>query len=145
MKPRVRNRLDLVRVLHCCNIYHVIHLLLETVCPNVCIVKLKVLWRLFDWDRVQSRRIFTTEIFRLLLIFCFRNHYSLPLSTLDGIDWPGLAWSIHYPDTIMLVISWNGSHNHKHRIRYTFDVLWLSSKVKIKVTIIHFYEKNVIA
>ena len=65
----------------------------------------------------MPRRLTRTDTFRLLWIFCFRNHYFTPLSTWDGMFRPGLAcadcagWSgsIHYADPIMLVFSWNGS------------------------------------
>ena len=35
------------------------------------------------------RRLTRTDFFRLLWIFCFRNHYSIPLSPWDGICRPG--------------------------------------------------------
>ena len=48
-------------------------------------------------------------------MFCFKNHYSIPLSPYDGMCRPGLAcvsWSgtIHYAESILLVFSWNGSN-----------------------------------
>ena len=44
----------------------------------------------------MPRRLTWTDTFRLLWIFCFRNHYSIPLSSWDGMCRPGLAcagWS----------------------------------------------------
>ena len=62
--------------------------------------------------------------FCLLWIFCFRNHYSLPLSPCDGMcrpgldfaDCAGLSGSIHYAESIMLVFSWNGSYLYKIKV-----------------------------
>ena len=63
-------------------------------------------------------RILTqTDTFHLMLIFCFRNHYTMLLSPWDGMCRPGLACadcagrsgSIHYAESITLVFSWNGS------------------------------------
>ena len=64
------------------------------------------------------RRLTRIDTFCLLWIFCFRNHYSLPLLLWDGMCRSGLAcadcagWSgsIHYAESIMLVLSWNGSY-----------------------------------
>ena len=57
----------------------------------------------------MPRRLTRIDTFRLLWIFCFRNHYSIPLSTWNGMCRPGLAcadcagWSgsIHYAEAIM--------------------------------------------
>ena len=65
-------------------------------------------------------RLTRTDTFRLLWIFCFMNHYSIPLSPWDGMYRPGLAWadcagwswSIHYAESIMLVFLWNSSYIH---------------------------------
>ena len=59
----------------------------------------------------MPRRLIRTDSFRLMWIFCYRNHYSIPLSPWDGMSRPGsvcadsAGWSgsIHYADAIMLV------------------------------------------
>ena len=56
------------------------------------------------------RRLTRADTFRLLWIFCFRNHYSILLSPWDGMRRPGLAcadcagWSgsIHSAETTIL-------------------------------------------
>ena len=58
----------------------------------------------------MPQRLTRTDTVSLLCIFCFRNHYSIPLSTWDRMSRPGLAcvdcagWSgsIHYAESIML-------------------------------------------
>ena len=63
-------------------------------------------------------RLTRTDTFHLLWIFCFRHHYSIPVSPWDGMCRPGLAcadcagWSgsIHYEEVIMLVFSRDGSY-----------------------------------
>ena len=62
-------------------------------------------------------RLTRTKTFRLLWIFCFRNHYSIPLPPWDGMCrlgsvrayYAGWSGSIHYKKAIMLVFSWDGS------------------------------------
>ena len=59
------------------------------------------------------RRLTRRDTLSLLWIFCSRNHYTIPLSTWDGMCLPRLAYadcegwsgSIHYADAIMLVFS----------------------------------------
>ena len=61
-------------------------------------------------------RLIWADTFRLLWMFYFRSHYSIPLSY--GLCRPRLAcadcacWSVsvHYAEAIMLVFSWNGSY-----------------------------------
>ena len=69
----------------------------------------------------MPRTLTRKDSFRLLGIFCFGNHYSIPLSTpCDGICLPGLAWavcagwcgSINHAETILLVFSCNGSYTY---------------------------------
>ena len=55
----------------------------------------------------MPRRLTRSDTFRLLWIFCLRNHCSIPLSPWDGMCRTGLAcagWSglIHYAESIML-------------------------------------------
>ena len=61
----------------------------------------------------MPRRLIRADTFRLLWIFCFRNHYYIPLSSWEGMcrsrsvctDCAGWSWTIHYANTIMLVFS----------------------------------------
>ena len=61
----------------------------------------------------MPHRLTRTDTFHLLLIFCFRNHFSIPLSPGDWMCWPrlacadctGLSWSIYYAESIMSVFS----------------------------------------
>ena len=61
----------------------------------------------------MPRRLTRIDTFRLLWIFCSRNHYYIPLSPWDGMCWSGSvctdcegwSWSIHYAYAIMLVFS----------------------------------------
>ena len=63
----------------------------------------------------MPRRLTWTDSLRLLWIFCFMTRYIISLSPWDGmcqsglacVDWAGLSGSIHYAESIMLVISWN--------------------------------------
>ena len=66
----------------------------------------------------RLRRLTRIDTFRRLWIFCFRNHYSIPLSPREGMCRPGLActdWTAqadlgrYITQAIMLVISWNSS------------------------------------
>ena len=69
--------------------------------------------------------------FRLLWIFCFRNHYAIPISTWDGmyrpgwvcVDCAGWSWSIHYAEAIMLVFSRDGSYMNM-RVKHFANVLF---------------------
>ena len=47
-------------------------------------------------------RLIRTDTFRLLLIFGFMNHYSIPLSHWDGMCRPKWSGSIHYAESIMV-------------------------------------------
>ena len=79
------------------------------------------LWTLHEVStrisRSMPRRLTRTYTFRLLWIFCFRNHYSIPLSPLYGVCRPGsfcadcTVWSgsIYYAEVILFVLSRNGS------------------------------------
>ena len=75
-------------------------------------------WRFSFIETVLCRQFQKTETFRLLWIFCFRNHYSIPLSPWDGMCRPGIAcadcavlsWSNHFAESIMLVFSRDGSY-----------------------------------
>ena len=40
---------------------------------------------------IMPHRRIQTDTFRLLWIFCFRNHYTIPLSHWNRMCWPGLA------------------------------------------------------
>ena len=67
-------------------------------------------------------RLIRTGTFRLLWIFCIRNHYSIHLSPWDGmsgsgsvcVDFAGGSGSIHNEEAIMLVFSRNGSFVNKN-------------------------------
>ena len=65
-----------------------------------------------------SRRLTRTDTFRLLWLYYFRNHYSLPLSLWNGICRPGLACAdfAGWFESIMLVISWNGSDEPRTKL-----------------------------
>ena len=75
------------------------------------------LWALRKvWTRISlsmPRRLTRIDTFQLLWIFCFRNHYSIPLSPSDGMGLPGsvcadcAGWSgsIRYAEAILLVFS----------------------------------------
>ena len=63
----------------------------------------------------MPHRLTRIDTFRLKWIFCFRNHYSIPLSPWYGMCWPGsvcAGWSgsIHSAEVIMLVFSQDGSY-----------------------------------
>ena len=66
-------------------------------------------------------RLTRIDTFWLLWIFCFRNHYSIPLSAGDGMcrprsvcaDCAGWSDSIHCAEAIMLVFSRDSSCNFK--------------------------------
>ena len=66
----------------------------------------------------MPRRLTRIDTFRLLWIFCFRNHYSITSIPRDGMCWSGLAYVdcadwyelIHYAEAIMLVFSRDGSY-----------------------------------
>ena len=94
----------------------------------------------------MPRRLIQADTFCLLRIFCFRNHHSIPLSPWDRV---GL---IHYAESIMLVISWNGSYVLRtcwHEIRtqmfslnirqVKFAVLWNNT---ISISLISFQQIN---
>ena len=59
-----------------------------------------------------------TRIDNFLWIFFFRNHYSIPLSPLDGmcrpvsvcVDYAGRSGSIQYAEAMMFVFSQDGSN-----------------------------------
>ena len=65
---------------------------------------------------IMSHRYIRMDAFHLLWIFCFRNHYSIPLSRRDGTCRPGSicadskGWSgsIHYAESIMFRFSQDG-------------------------------------
>ena len=89
----------------------------------------------------MPRRLTRADTFCLLWIFCFRNHYSIPLSPRNGMCRPGLACaycivSIHFADTIMLVFSRNGS---KKIILFNivYNIAHLSSLNRRKIGINH--------
>ena len=106
--------------------------LIYSSCKNKCLrnnyvsrlLRKPTLWTLLKGSIQISlsmlRRLTWTDNVRLLKIFCFRNHYSLPPSPWDGMCRHGLAcvdcvcWSglIHYAEAIMLVFSRNSSYMH---------------------------------
>ena len=72
------------------------------------------LCKISNWiSRSMQRRLTRSDNFRVLWNFCFRNHYSIPISPWDGMCRPGLACadcaglsgSIHYAEPIMLAFS----------------------------------------
>ena len=81
----------------------------------------------------MPRELIRIYTFRLLWIFCFMNHYFIPLSSRDGMRRPGsvcadcAGWSgsIYYAEAIMLVFSrdgWNTVHFNNVSLA---DAFWL--------------------
>ena len=79
----------------------------------------------------MPRRLTRVDTFRLLWIFCFRNHYSISLSPWDGMYRPGsvcsdcAGWSgsLHYAEAILLVFSRDGSN--VLCVTKWIDLLWI--------------------
>ena len=89
------------------------------------------------------RKLTRIDTFRLLLISCFRNHYSIPLSPWDGMCRPGSVcadWygSIHYAEVIFLNLLYYCMRHCPFPTCRSICITWLLKEIVAKENIAHY-------
>ena len=88
-----------------------------------------VMYRPGSAKACMPRRLTRTDTVRLLWIFCFRNHYSIPLSLWDGICRPEI--SLHG----LRILIWVDTLRRIHNVGFSRGTAYLSGCLPTSVII----------